>query len=92
MFVDKDVQPSLHLPGFTEEHKFLEQEDVALTFPPPRPDSELVLSDQLTLLLQVHLEGGRSKSCVKIRLKPNLVLRPHHQDVNASVSSGRENN
>lgn len=64
VFIDEDVQPSLHLPGFTEEHKLLKQEDVPLTFPPPRPDSELVLSEQLTLLLQVHLEGGRSQSCV----------------------------
>lgn len=61
VFVDEDVQSSLYLPGFTEEDELLKQEDMTLTLPPPRPDSELVLTDQLTLLLQVHLEGGRSK-------------------------------
>lgn len=58
MLVDEDVQPSLHLLGFTEEDQLLEQEDVALALPPARPDGELVLTDQLTLLLQVDLGGG----------------------------------
>lgn len=57
VFVDEDVQPSLHLLRFTEEDELLEQEDATLTFPPPAPDSELVLPDQLTLLLQVHLQA-----------------------------------
>lgn len=57
MFVDEDVQPSFHLLRFTEEDELLEQEDATLTFPPPTPDSELVLPDQLTLLLQVHLQA-----------------------------------
>ena len=59
VFVDEDVKPSLHLLGFTEENELLKQEDVTLTFPPPSPDSELILANQLTLLLQVHL--GREK-------------------------------
>lgn len=59
MFVDEHVQASLHLLGFTEEDKLLKEEDVTLTFPPPGPDSELILTDQLTLLLQVHLETNR---------------------------------
>lgn len=59
VFVDEDVQPRLHLLGLAEENELLEQEDVTLTFPPPGPDGELVLSDQLTLLLQVHLQGRR---------------------------------
>lgn len=58
MLVDEHVQPSLHLLGFAEEDQLLEQEDVALALPPARPDGELVLADQLTLFLQVDLEGG----------------------------------
>ena len=61
MFVDEDVEPSIHLLGFTEENELLKQEDVTLTFPPPGPDSELILADQLTLLLQVHLEEGEKE-------------------------------
>lgn len=63
VFVDEDVQSSLHLLGFTEEDELLKEEDVTLTLPPPRPDSELVLTDQLTLLLQVHLGGGGGGKC-----------------------------
>lgn len=51
MFVDEEVQPALHSLGFTEENKVLKQKDVALTFLPPGPDSELVLTYQLALLL-----------------------------------------
>lgn len=58
VFVDEDVQSSLDLLGFAEEDELLKQEDVTLTLPPSCPDSELVLTDQLTLLLQVHLDGG----------------------------------
>lgn len=58
VFVDEDSQSTLHLLGFAEENKLLEQEDVTLTPPPPGPDGELVLPDQLTLLLEVHLQGG----------------------------------
>lgn len=56
MFVDEEVQPSFHLPRFTEENQLLKQEDVTLAFPPPSQNSELVLTDQLTLLLEVHLD------------------------------------
>lgn len=59
MLVDEDVQASFHLLGFAEENQLLEQEDVALAPPPARPDGELILADQLTLLLQVDLGGGR---------------------------------
>jgi len=61
VLVDEDVQTPLHLPGFTEEDQLLKQEELALTFPPAGPDSELILTDQLTLLLQVHLETMKTR-------------------------------
>lgn len=76
VFVDEDVQPSLHLLGFTEENKLLKQEDVTLTFPPPCPDSELILADQLTLLLQVHLDRD---SLVQLLSSDCFVRNPENQ-------------
>lgn len=61
VLVDEDVQPTLHLLGLAEQKQILEQEDVALAFPPAAPDRELVLPDQLTLLLQVHLQGEQNQ-------------------------------
>lgn len=61
VFVDEDVQTSLHLFGFAEQKQVLEEEDVTLTFPPAAADRELVLPDQLTLLLQVHLQGDQNR-------------------------------
>lgn len=82
LFVDEDIQPTLHLLGFAEKNKLLEKEDMTLTPPPACPDSELVLSDQLTLLLQVHLQGGGANYwfhiCLKTLTQPHVCLCIHN--------------
>lgn len=55
LFVNVDIISDVSLLGFTEENEVLEQEDVAVTFLLAEGDQELILTDQLSLLLQIDL-------------------------------------
>lgn len=61
LFVDVDVISPLNLFGFAKQDEVLEQEDVPEVLPATAPHYELVLTSQLALLLQIHLQTGQPK-------------------------------
>lgn len=57
LLVDVCVIPNVRLPCFAEEYELLKQEDVAEAFLLSERHHELILPYQLTLLLQIDLQG-----------------------------------
>lgn len=55
LFVDIRVIPHISFPSFAEEYEISKEKDVTLTFFLPEGQKECVLTNQLSLFLQIHL-------------------------------------
>lgn len=63
LFVDVDVVSPFNLFGFAEQDEVLKQEDVPEVLPASAPHYELILTPQLALFFQIHLQTkARRKS------------------------------